>query len=144
MTDYAKAASDLKARLNAKVKRRLDLTAFFEEVRTALSKEVAKANLELGKESAPKIEIQQASLGEPTVELICGQASCNVSQDRSAPSVGAVIAGESGEKTITFLILVDESPIRARRLSLTPETEEKVDANLLAATFVEELIMGAP
>src|ERR1700733_2550615 len=101
MTDYAKAASDLKARLNAKVKRRLDLTAFFEEVRTALSKEAAKANLELDKLNAPKIEIQQASLGEPTVELMCGEASCNVSQDRSAPSVGAVIAGESGEKTIT-------------------------------------------
>jgi hypothetical protein len=144
MTDYTKAASDLKARLDAKVKRRLDLTAFFEEVRTALSKEAAKANLELEKQGAPKIDIQQASLGEPTIELVCGQARCNVSQDRSAPSVGAVVTGESGEKTITFLILVDESPIRARRLSLTPETEEKVDANLLAATFIEELITGAP
>jgi hypothetical protein len=144
MTDYAKAASDLKARLDAKVKRRLDLTAFFEEVRSNLTKEVAQANAELIKAGAPKIDIQQASLGEPTIELVCDKASCHVSQDRGAPSVGAVITGESGEKTVTFLILVDESPLRARRLSLAPDTEPKVDANALAATFVEELITGAP
>jgi hypothetical protein len=144
MTDYAKAASDLKARLDAKVKRRLDLTAFFEEVRVSLTKEVTQANVELIKAGAPKIDIQQASLGEPTIELVCDKASCHISQDRSAPSVGAVIVGESGEKTVTFLILVDESPLRARRLSLAPATEPKVDANELAATFVEELITGAP
>ncbi len=144
MTDYAKAASDLKARLNAKVKRRLDLTAFFEEVRVAISREVAKANLELAKENAPKLEIQQASLGEPTIELICDKARCNISQDRSTPSIGAVVTGEAGEKTITFLILLDETPLKVRRLSLTPQTEEKVDATGLAATFVEELITGAP
>jgi hypothetical protein len=144
MTDYAKAASELKARLDAKVKRKLDLTAFFEEVRAALTKEVAVANVELSKAGAPKVEIQPASLGEPTIELTCDKARCHVSQDRSAPSVGAAIIGESGEKTVTFLILIDESPLRARRLSLAPDTEPKIDANELAATFVEELITGAP
>jgi len=144
MPDYAKAAAELKARLDAKTKRRLDLTAFFEEVRSSLTNEVAKANSELTRVGAAKIEIQQASLEEPTIALICGKASCNVSQDRSAPSIGAVVIGEAGEKTITFLILLEETPLKARRLSLAPENEEKVDAAGLAATFVEELITGAP
>jgi hypothetical protein len=55
-----------------------------------------------------------------------------------------VVAGEAGEKTITFMILLEESPVKARRLSLTPETEAKVDPIELAASFVEELIIGAP
>jgi len=54
------------------------------------------------------------------------------------------VIGEAGEKTITFLILLEETPLKARRLSLAPENEEKVDAAGLAATFVEELITGAP
>src|SRR5580658_6709049 len=98
MADYSKAASDLKARINAKVKRRLDLDAFFEELRTGLTKEVEKANAELTKAAAPKIEIQPASVGEPTIELRCNKATCNVSQNRTTPSIGAVVAGEAGEK----------------------------------------------
>jgi len=144
MTNYSKAAIDLKARMDAKVKRRVDLSAFFEGLRTGLTKEVEKANVELIKEGAPKIEIQRASVGEPTIELRCGNATCNVSQDRSVPSIGAVVAGEAGEKTITYLILLEESPLNARRLGLTSEAGEKVDAVGLASAFVEELIAGAP
>ena len=144
MTDYAKAAFDFKARLNAKAKKKADLDAFFEGVRVNIVKEVDRANAELSREGAPKIDVQQASPHEYTIELACRTASCKISQDRDAPSIGAVVAGEAGEKTITFLILFDESPIKARRLSLTPETEEKVDPSELAASFVEELITGAP
>jgi hypothetical protein len=144
MVDYAKAASGLKSRMDAKVKRRLDLNEFFEGVRDGLTGEVAKANAELSKAGAETVDIQQASLGEPTVELVCGKATCNISQDLNVPSIGAVISGESGAKTVTFIILIDETPVKARRVSLAPETEERVDPAQLAATFVEELIMGAP
>jgi len=144
MADYAKSALDLKARLNQKTKRRLDLTAFFEALRNALVAEVAKANIELLKVSAPRVEIQQASLGEPTIELVCDKATCNISQDRGVPSIGAVLKGESGEQTITFIVLLDESPLKACRVSLTPENEEKVDAGQIAATFVDALIAGSP
>jgi|SRR5271168_2810850 len=155
MADYSKAASGLKARIDAKVKRRLDLDAFFEELRTGISKEVEKANAELTKEGAPKIEVQRASVGEPTIELRCNKATCDVSQDRSTPSIGAVVTGEAGEKTITYHVLLEESPLKARRLSptsetgqkrlsLTSEIEGKVDVVQIASTFVEELISGAP
>jgi hypothetical protein len=144
MADYSKAASELKARMDAKLKRRLDLNDFFEGLRTGLSKEVEKANVELIREGISKIEIQRASVGEPTIDLMCGKATCNISQNRSAPSIGAVITGEAGEKTITFLILLDESPLKARRLSVTAGVGEKVDTVGLASTFVEELIAAAP
>ena len=144
MADYAKSALGLKARLDQKIKRRLDLTAFFEGLRSALTLEVAKANIELLKVGAPKVEIQQASLGEPTIELVCDKAICHLSQDRGVPSIGAILKGESGEQTITFLVLVDESPLKACRISLTPEIEEKVDAVQIAATFVDALIAEAP
>jgi hypothetical protein len=144
MVDYPKAAFDFKARLNAKTKRKADLDAFFEGVRVNIVKEVDKANAELVREGAPKIDLQQASPHEHTIELVCRLASCKISQDRSAPSIGAVIAGEAGEKTITFMILLGESPIKAQRLTSTQETEEKIDPSELAASFVEELITGAP
>jgi hypothetical protein len=130
--------------LNAKAKKKADLDAFFEGVRVNIVKEVEKANAELTREGAPKLDVQQASPHEYTIEIVCRTASCKISQDRSVPSIGAVVAGEAGEKTITFVILFDESPIKARKLSATPETEEKVDPSDLAATFVEELIIGAP
>jgi hypothetical protein len=144
MADYAKAAFEFKARLNAKAKKKVDLDAFFEGVRINIAKEVDKANSDLVREGAPTIDLQQASPYEHTIELICRGASCKISQDRSTPSIGAVVAGEAGEKTITFIILTEESPVKARRLSLTPETEAKVDPIDLAASFVEELITGAP
>jgi len=144
MTDYAKAAFDFKARLNAKTKKKADLDAFFEGVRVNIVKEVDKANIELVKASAPKIDLQQASPHEYTIEIVCRAATCKISQDRTKPSIGAVIAGEAGEKTITFIILFEESPIKARRLSLTPETEAKIDPSEVAGSFVEELITGAP
>jgi hypothetical protein len=78
------------------------------------------------------------------MELLCRGVSCKISQDRSVPSIGAVVAGEAGEKTVTFIILIEETPVKARRLSLTPENEAKVDPADLAASFVEELITGAP
>ena len=144
MTDYAKAAFDFKARLTAKTKRKADLDDFFEGVRVNIVKEVDKANIELAREGAPRVDLQQASPHEHTIELVCRGASCKISQDRSTPSIGAVVAGESGEKTITFIILFEESPVTARRLSLTPETEAKIDSAELAASFVEELIIVAP
>jgi hypothetical protein len=144
MVDYPKAAFELKARLNAKAKRKADLDAFFEGVRVNIVKEVEKANVELSRAGAPNVDLQQASPYEHTMELICRSASCKISQDRSVPSIGAIVAGESGSKTITFLILVDESPVKARRMILDPDSAEKVDRDELAAAFVEELIAGAP
>jgi hypothetical protein len=144
MVDYPKAAFEFKERLNAKAKRKADLDAFFEGIRVSIGKEVDKANLELSREGAPKIDLQQASPHEYTIEIVCRSATCNISQDRSVPSIGAVISGEAGQKNVAFIILIDENPIRARRLSLTPEIEPKIDPAELAATFVEELITGAP
>jgi len=144
MVDYAKAAFDFKARLNAKAKRKTDLDAFFEGIRVNIGKEVDKANLDLAREGAPTIDLQQASPYEHTMELLCRGVSCKIFQDRSVPSIGAVVGGEAGEKTITFIILLEETPVKARRLSLTPDAEAKVDPVDLAATFVEELITGAP
>jgi hypothetical protein len=144
MVDYSKAAFDLKARLNAKAKRRVDLDAFFEGVRVNIVKEVEKANVELLKEGAPTVDLQLASPFEHTIELACRNASCKISQDRSVPSIGAIIAGEAGEKTVTFLILVNESPVKARRINFSTDDTEKADPTDLAATFVEELIVGAP
>jgi hypothetical protein len=144
MADYAKAAFDLKARLNAKAKRKADLNAFFEAVRSNIRKEVEKANAELSVNGAPKIDIRQESPEEPTIELACGSAICKISQDRSAPSIAATIKGETGEKTVTFILLDEESSVTAQRVSLAPANEEKVGPIEIASTFVEELIVGAP
>jgi hypothetical protein len=144
MADYAKAASDLKARLDAKIKRRTDLYEFFEALKVDLAREVKTANEALVQAGASTVNMQQASEGEPTIELICGKATCTISQDWAVPSVGAVIVGEAGEKTVTFLIVVGEDQVTAKRVSLTPEIETKVSADDVASSFVEELIAGAP
>jgi hypothetical protein len=144
MADYAKAATDLKARLDAKTKRRTDLYAFFEALKVGLAREVKNANEALVQLGASTMAMQQASEGEPTIELICGNAHCTISQDWAVPAVGAVIIGEAGEKTVTFVIVITEEPVMAKRVSLTPDIEAKVSVDEVAATFVEELITGAP
>lgn len=144
MANYAKAASDFKARLDAKVKRRTDLSSFFEALRSSIRKEVERANVELSANSAPNIDLRQEGHEEPTIELACGKAICKISQDRTVPSVAAIVTGEAGEKTLTFIILIEESPVTAQRVSLAPALEEKVRTSEIAATIVEELIMGAP
>jgi hypothetical protein len=143
MADYAKAAFDLKARVAAKSKRRADLTAFFESVRSSIGQEVAKAKVELAANGAPEIYLREEGLEEPTIELKCGTAVCKISQDRSVPSISASILGESGETSVTFLILTDETPLLAQRVSLAPAVEEKVGTDAIAATIVETLILGA-
>jgi hypothetical protein len=144
MADYAKAAAGLKARVDAKTKRKNDLTAFFESVRSSIAKEVTKANVELSANGVPKIDLQQEGFEEPKIQLQCGYAICKIALDRNAPSIAAQIVGESGEKTVTFVILTEESPLSAQRASLAPAVEEKVVASHIAATFVEELIASAP
>jgi hypothetical protein len=143
MADYAKAAADLKARIDAKIKKKADLTAFFESVRTSMGQEVEKANIELAANKAPEIYLREEGYEEPTIELKCGSTICKVSQDRRVPSISAVVSGESGETTVTFIILTEETPFRAQRVSLAPAVEEKVGSDAIAATIVETLILGA-
>jgi hypothetical protein len=144
MTDYAKAASDLKARLDAKFKRIADLNEFFESVRGSIATEVASANTELAEKCAPTIAIREEGVGEPTIQLACQNAICKISQNRDVPSISAVITGESGETTLTFVILVDQSPVVGQQVSLAPATEPKLSPSEIAAKFVEALIAGAP
>lgn len=143
MVDYAKAAFDLKARINAKIKKKADLTAFFESVRISMGHEVEKANIELAANKAPEIYLREEGYEEPTIELKCGSSICNVSQDRRTPSISAVVSGESGETSVTFLILTDVTPFVAQRVSLAPAVEEKIGTDGIAATIVESLILGA-
>lgn len=143
MVDYAKAAFDLKARINAKIKRRADLNTFFESLRSSVRVEVDKANVELSAVKAPTIDLRQEGYEEPTIELACGNTICKVSQDRTVPSVSAAVLSGSGEKTITFVILIEESPFTAQRVSLAPALEQKLGTDAIAATIVEELILGA-
>jgi hypothetical protein len=143
MADYAKAASDLKARINAKIKKKADLTAFFESVRVSMGQEVQKANVELAANKAPEIYLREEGFEEPTIELKCGNTVCKIAQDRRAPSITATVSGENGETTVTFIILTEESPLLAQRVSLAPAVEEKVGSDAIAATIVEALIQGA-
>jgi hypothetical protein len=144
MADYARAAAELKARLDAKYKRAADLDTFFEELRTCVQSEVNAANDELKAHGAPIVMVREESIGEPTMELTCDRAVCQISQDREKPSVGALMKGEKGETIVTFVIAVDESPVTAQRLSLAPSVEAKAGPREIAAAFVEALIDGAP
>jgi hypothetical protein len=144
MADYFKAASEFKARLNAKATRAAALSTFFEGVRTGLREEIANANAYLARENAPKVEFKEGWPNGDLIELACASATCKVSLDPEKPSIAGVVTGEEGEKTVTFILLDEESPLRAQRVSLTPATEEKVGPSDVAATLVEELITGAP
>jgi hypothetical protein len=144
MADYFKAASEFKARLNAKATKAASLDAFFEGVRTGIREEVANANAYLARENAPKIEFKEGWPSGASIELACASATCKVSLDPDVPSIRGVVTGEEGEKTVTFILLDEESPLKAQRVSLTPETEEKVGPPEVASTLVEELITGAP
>jgi len=144
MADYFKAASEFKARLNAKATRAAELSAFFEGVRNGLREEIVNANAYLARENAPKVEFKEGWPEGATIELVCSTATCKVSMDSDAPSIQGLVSGETGEKTVTFTLLHDESPLKAQRVSLTPATEEKVGPTEVAATLVEELITGAP
>jgi len=140
MADYAKAASELKTRVD----KIADQVAFFESVRSNLFTELEKANSALAYENAPLIEFKQGWPDGPAIELACGNATCTVSQDIHAASIAAVVLGQAGQTTVTFLILPDESPLAARRVSLTPDIEKKVGPAEIATAFVEALILGAP
>lgn len=157
MTDYGKAASELKSRLEAKAKREAELNAFIEAVRTSLFTEVEKANSALTYEGDPLIEFKQGGPDGPTIVLTCGAATAKISllapadpkvpRDPKAaddPSIVANIVSESGEKTVTYFILQRESPLRARRISLSPDEEQKIEPAEIASTIVEELINSAP
>jgi hypothetical protein len=144
MADYFKAASEFKARLNAKATRAAELDSFFEGVRTSLHEEIANANAYLARENAPKIDFKEGWPTGTAIELTCASATCKVSLDPDKPSIAGVVTGEEGEKTVTFLLLDDESPLKAQRVSLTPEIELKVGPPEVAASLVEELIAGAP
>jgi hypothetical protein len=144
MADYFKAASEFKARLTAKATKAAELDAFFESVRSGIHEEVANANAYLARENAPKIEFKEGWPQGAIIELACATAIAKVTLDPDAPSITAVIAGEDAEKTVTFILLHDQSPLKAQRVSLTPATEEKVGAHEVAAIIVEELITGAP
>jgi hypothetical protein len=144
MADYAKAASDLKARLDAKYKRIADLNDFFESVRSAITTEVASANAELSARKAPTIAIREEATGEPTIQLACMNALCKIAQNRDVPSISAVITGEAGETTLTFIIQIDQSPVTAQQVSLAPAAEPRLSPAEIAARFVEALIAGAP
>jgi hypothetical protein len=143
MVDYAKAASDLKARINAKIKKRADLNAFFEALRASIRVQVEAANVELSAVKAPTIDLRQEGYEEPTIELALGNTIGKITQDRSVPSLTAAILGAGGEKTVTFVIQTEESPLTAQRVSLAPALEEKLGTDAIAATIVEELISGA-
>jgi hypothetical protein len=143
MVDYARAASDLKARINAKIKRRADLNAFFEALRASIRVQVEAANIELSAVKAPTIDLRQEGYEEPTIELALGNTICKIAQDRSVPSLTATIPGGSGEKTVTFVIQTEQSPVTAQRVSLAPALEEKLGPDAIAAAIVEELILGA-
>jgi hypothetical protein len=144
MADYFKAASEFKARLNAKATKAANLDGFFEGVRSSLREEIANANAYLARENAPKIDFKEGRPAGVSIELACASATCKVFLDRDVPSIAAVITGEAGEKTVTFILVEEESPLKARRVSLTPETEEKVGPTEVASSMVEELITGAP
>ena len=144
MADYFKAASELKARLTAKATKAAELDTFFESVRSGIHEEIANANAYLARENAPKIEFKEGWPKGATIELACATATGKVALDPDAPSITAVIAGEDAEKAVTFILLHDQTPLKAQRVSLTPATEEKVGPHEVAATIVEELITGAP
>ena len=144
MADYEKAAADLKARLDAADKRTRDLNDFFEALRAAVTKEVTKANAELAKLTLPPIMVQQEGLGEPTMRLACKHASTKITQDREVPSIIATLHGEEGDKPITFVVLPDETPITAQRVSLAPATEPKLSPVQMAEIIVEEFIHVCP
>jgi len=144
MADYTKAASDLKVRLDAKAKRAANLDAFFEAVRVALSDEAEKANSALTYEGAPTIEFKEGWSTGDIIVITCATATATVTQDREAPNVAANIVSEAGEKPVTFIILPDESPVTAQRVSLSPATEPKIEPQAAAETIIQELIASAP
>lgn len=143
MADYFKAASEFKARLTAKATKAAELDGFFESVRSGIHEEIANANAYLARENAPKIEFKEG-WPEGAIELVCATAIAKVTLDPDVPSIATVIAGEEAEKTVTFTLLHDQSPLKAQRVSLTPATEENVGPHEVAAAIVEELITGAP
>jgi hypothetical protein len=144
MADYAKAASDLKARLDAKARRTANLDAFFEALRVGLSDEAEQANSALTYEGAPTIEFKEGWSTGDIIVITCGTATATITQDREAPNVAANITSETGERSVTFIILPDESPATAQRVSLSPVTEPKIEPRASAATIIEELIASAP
>jgi hypothetical protein len=147
MVDYAKAATELKARLDAKKKRIADLDSFFVFLRGDVGAETQKANVELAALAAPAIFVSAENSDEianQTIQLTCGDAVATIAQDRTAPSLTATIASESGAKTVTFVIDPSQSPATAQRVSLAPAVEPKRGTQEIAATFVEELIASAP
>lgn len=147
MADYFKAASEFKARLTAKATKAAELDAFYESVRSGIHEEIANANAYLARENAPKIEFKEGWPKGAIIELVCSTAIAKVTLNPDAPeapTIAAVIAGEEAEKTVTFTLLHDQTPLKAQRVSLTPATEEKVGPHEVAATIVEELITGAP
>ena len=144
MSDYAQAAAQLKARLDARAKKIADFDAFYESLRSHLFTESEIANSALTYENAPQIEFVEGWPEGEAMKLVLGGATCQISRDRQKPSIAADIHAESGPKTVTFLVLESESPMMAQRVSLTPAIESKIGPEGIAGVILVELITGAP
>ena len=149
MTDYPQAAAELKARLDAKNKKIADYHDFWEDLRNNLLIEAEKANSALTYQDAPKIdspktETYEGAPNERVTQFTLGTATSIIHLDQEKHSIAALIKGESGEKTVTYLIDEEQSPLTASRVSISPANEPKIAPAAIAESFIEALITGAP
>ena len=143
MADYATDATELKAKLDAKLKKARDYNTFFEDLRTSLHAEAEKANSALAFHDVPAIEFEQGWPDGSTILLALGTATSIIRLDRDKPTLAADVKSETGEKTVTFVINDQQAPFTASRVSLAPSNEPKMAPAAVAESFIHELITGA-
>lgn len=122
MVDYAKLLDEEGARrdsaianTDAQKRREIELLAFFRSVEIALGQEMAKANLELKKRGAPKIEGPfRPRPGEEQIELTFGghKPACRLTLISMAPQIGlsrmlVELLDESGNGTYRMHYLLE-------------------------------------
>jgi hypothetical protein len=140
MSDYSKAACDLKRRWDTSAAKGAHLMAFFESMRSALSREVERANSALDSEDLPNIEFKK----ENPIEIACVGSKCEIHLVSDLNMILVNFASRSGEKSLRFSIQECSDPPMAHEICHSAAAEEEFAPREVAAAVIEELIAGAP
>jgi hypothetical protein len=139
MSDYRKAASDMKARWNASAAKTAHLMAFFDSLRLSLSREVKRANSALTSEDLPEIELKD----EGSIELTYVGAKCKIHIVSDLNMIHASYVSRSGDGSIRLSVLEKSDPPVA---SITEISEfcGQIGPQEAAVAIIEKLLEVAP
>ena len=136
MVDYARIASDAKAKWDAKCARHESLYTLFEDLKLILQTEVDAANVALRRENLPSIMLQ---IEKDSVELNYA-FKCTISLDLKECLIVATFLGETVRRQLTFSDQGDHQGERTNDAATSSKRYVDMNAKGIAEVIVQSMI----